>query len=239
MTGSGVRKLGGDKASRVAALRAQVAAMESGSALAGSGAAARVLRAVPDAEPSVEGYDLLKVGGDLARLLPGGGLERRAVTELNDCPALAVELLARVTQAGGFAAVVGWPELSLAQVIDEGEAARIIAVPDPGAQPWEATSVLVEGLDLVIHHGAAAELSPTRARPILAKLRAGHAALVTVGPHLPGARLTLRGEVTTYRGIGRGAGRIRGVDLAVTVQTKRGEQRGTVTAGQRRRLELV
>lgn len=193
-----------------------------------------------DGIDSVPGrVDVVPVAGPLGQVLPGGGVARRQVTELNDCPALAVELAMRVTAGGGFVAVVGWVELALAQIAEEGDMSKVIAVPEPGADPWQVTGVLVEGMDVVIHHGQPVELSPTRARPVLAKLRTGRAALVTVGPHLPGAALRVDGQVGTFRGIGRGTGRIRGFDINVSVRTKTGAQAGVVTVGQARRLELA
>ena len=214
--------MAGDRESRIAILRARMEALESTSG---------------HTERAGDGASRLAIPGPVGELLPGGGVARRQVTELNDCPPLAVELATRVTAAGGFVAVVGWAELALAQVAEEGQLGRIIAVPDPGAQPWSVTGVLVEGMDLVIHHGQPVDLTPTKARPVLAKLRAGRAALLTVGPHVPGTALRLEGEVVTYRGIGRGTGRIRGMDIEVRVRGKAHERVGTVTVGQARRLE--
>ncbi len=177
--------------------------------------------------------------GALGRVLPGGGLARRQVAEVNDCPALVAELIAAVSAAGGFVAVVGWPQLSLAQVTEAAQLERIVTVPDPGADPWQATTVLLEGMDLVIHRAGKTQVPPSRARPVLAKLKQGRAALLTCGPHLPGAGLDLRGQVTTYRGIGRGTGRIRGLDIEVEARTKQATSRGVVAVGQARRLELA
>ncbi|WP_249041144.1 hypothetical protein [Corynebacterium phocae] len=213
-------------AGRVAALRAQIAQVEGASPA--------------DSAPPAPEVDVVELPGTLGRLLPGGGLARRQVTELSDCPALAADLVAKISAAGGYVAVVGWVELSLAHVAEEGDLSKVVAVPDPGARPWDITCVLLEGMDLVIHHGAANTLSPTKARPVMAKLRGGNAALVTVGPHLPGTAVKVSGEVTTYRGIGRGTGRIKGIDIAVGVRTKSGQpQQGTLTLGTTRRLELA
>lgn len=212
---------------RIAALRAQIEKLEG----------AHKVGAVDTAGSSVR--ELVALPGRWAQLLPGGGLARRAVTELNDCAALAAQLLTDVTAAGGFVAVVGWPELSWAQVVAEGNPRRAVAVPDPGPNPWLATTALVEGMDVVIHRGAPGELSPTRARPLLAKLRAGTAALLCIGPHIPGTALSLRAEVVNYRGIGPGTGRIRGFDVDVQVTGKNLRRRGTLVCGEGRRLEAV
>lgn len=228
MNQTGVRMVSGQ--GRIAALRAQIAKLEGAPAAGAAGEAGAA---------GSGAHDLVALPGRWAQLLPGGGLARRAVTELNDCAALAAQLLTDVTAAGGFVAVVGWPELSWAQVVAEGEPRRAVAVPDPGPNPWLATTALVEGMDVVIHRGAPGELSPTRARPLLAKLRAGTAALLCIGPHIPGTALSLRAEVVNYRGIGPGTGRIRGFDVDVQVTGKNLRRRGTLVCGEGRRLEAV
>src|SRR5699024_1276881 len=126
------------------------------------------------------------------------------------------------------------PELRLAQVVESGDLARVVPSPEPGADPWSITGVLVEGMDVVFHHGAPVELSPARARPILARRRAGQAALVTVGARLPGTALRVDAHVVGYYGSGRGTGRIRGGDLAVRAGAKGlRPKRTTLVCGQR------
>lgn len=223
-----------DRAGRIAALRAQ-------------------MHALVGTSPQVETTeaDIVPVSDELDRLLPHGGLARRQVTECADCPALIVEMIGHITATGGHVGIVGWPDLSLAQVGEYGDLSQVVVVPDPGVDPWSVTSVLVEGLDLVVHHGqstpqaptpqALTTLSPTRARPILAKLRGGQAALVTVGERLPGASASIAAQVVTYRGIGAGSGRITGVDIALEVSSPQlsRSSRGTLTCGQRARLAAV
>ncbi|WP_246014338.1 hypothetical protein [Corynebacterium endometrii] len=218
------------RADRIATLRAQMEALTTPETA--------VPAAAPDAEVGEREY--LKVPLELEKALPGGGLPRRAVASMADCPALVVELISHVTRAGGHVAVVGWPELSLAQVSESGDISKAIVIPDAGVDPWGVTAVLAEGLDLVIHHGAPVTLSPARARPVLAKIRGGRAAVLSVGACVPSPVLTIRAEVVTYRGIGRGTGRINGVDIAVAVQSK-GQRtaHATVTCGKHRKLEAV
>ena len=174
-----------------------------------------------------------------ARLLPAGGLARRQVVHCANCPALVVELICYLTARGGQVGVVGWPDLLLAQVAEEGAIERVVTVPDPGLESWMVTGVLAEGLDLVIHHGPPGEVSPTKARPVLAKVRGGRAAVLTVGTRLPGTAVGIGARVSAYRGVGKGSGRIRGVDMDVEVTSKQGASRGVLTVGQRRRLEAV
>ena len=175
----------------------------------------------------------------LARLLPAGGLARRQVVHCANCPALVVELICHLTARGGHVGVVGWPDLLLAQVAEEGAIERVVTVPDPGVDSWMVTGVLAEGLDLVIHHGAPGEVSPTKARPVLAKVRSGRAAVLTVGTRLPGTAVGIGARVSAYRGVGKGSGRIRGVDMDVEVTSKQATSRGVLTVGERRRLEAV
>lgn len=204
------------KSDRVAMLRTRMRAMERG--------------------PEEELVDTLP---DLARLLPAGGLARRQVVHCANCPALIVELICHLTARGGHVGVVGWPDLLLAQVADKGDIERVVTVPDPGLESWMVTGVLAEGLDLVIHHGPPGEVSPTKARPVLAKVRGGRAAVLTVGTRLPGTAVGIGARVSAYRGVGKGSGRIRGVDMDVEVTSKQATSRGMLTVGERRRLEAV
>lgn len=192
-------------------------------------------------QPVVDGPEVIATPSDLARVLPGGGLARRVVTQVADCPALVVELIAQATAGGGHVGIVGWPELSLAGVVDNGNLNNVIAVPDPGVDPLGIIGVLVEGLDLVVARWQAPlELSPVRARPLLGKLRGGSAALVMVGASVPSPHARIDAEVTTFRGIGQGSGRIRGVDIAVRVEAKgQAPASTTVTVGRRAELRVV
>ena len=204
------------RSDRVAMLRTRMRAMERG--------------------PEEELVDTLP---GLARLLPAGGLARRQVVHCVNCPALVVELICHLTARGGYVGVVGWPDLLLAQVAEEGAIERVVTVPDPGLDSWMVAGVLAEGLDLVIHHGPPGEVSPTKARPVLAKVRGGRAAVLTVGTRLSGTAVGIGARVSAYRGVGKGSGRIRGVDMDVEVTSKQATSRGVLTVGERRRLEAV
>lgn len=224
----GVADLSGlDRARRVELLRSRMAAIGGGQGTV--------------AQPEIIGPDVLTVHPDLAEVLPAGGLERRAVAEVSDCPALIVELIGQVTARAGHVGVVGWPELSLAGVVEGGRLEKVITVPDPGTDPLGIVGVLVEGLDLVVARWSVPlELSPVRARPLLARLRGGVAALVLVGARVPTPTVRIHAEVTTFRGIGEGTGRIRGMDIAVRVAAKgRPPASTTVTVGRRPGLRAV
>ena len=168
----------------------------------------------------VEDAETLAVAGGLSLVLPNGGLPRRAVTHVSDTPALIVELIGQVAQAGGRAGVVGWPELSYAG-IGEDAMERVVAVPDAGLDDLSVAGVLAEGLDLVVLRTRSPfQLTPVRARPLLARIRKGQAALVCVNVEVPSPALTVTGQLAQFHGIGRGTGRITGIDFDVRAQAK-------------------
>ena len=168
----------------------------------------------------VENAETLAVAGGLSLVLPNGGLPRRAVTHVSDTPALIVELIGQVVQAGGRAGVVGWPELSYAS-IDIDALERVVAVPDAGLDDLSVAGVLAEGLDLVVLRTRSPfQLTPVRARPLLARIRKGQAALVCVNVEVPSPALTITGQLAQFHGIGRGTGRITGIDFDVRAQAK-------------------
>lgn len=168
----------------------------------------------------VEDAETLTVAGGLSLVLPNGGLPRRAVTHVSDTPALIVEMIGQVVQAGGRAGVVGWPELSYAG-IEQDALERVVAVPDAGLDDLSVAGVLAEGLDLVVLRTRSPfQLTPVRARPLLARIRKGQAALVCVNVQVPSPALTVTGRLAHFHGIGRGAGRITGIDFDVRAETK-------------------
>lgn len=221
--GAGLREL--SREDRIAALRARMDTLEN-----------------PGRETPQESVEVVDVGDGLGGVLPGGGLARRHHSRMSECAALAVELIAHCSGRGGHVAVVGWPELSYAGVVESGgDLDRIIAVPEPGPEPLNVSAVLVEGLDLVIHRFAVrVELTSTAARPLLAKLRAGTAALVLVGAEVASPAADIDAAVSTYRGLGSGTGRINGVDIDVRVRAKgRQPTRTRLTLGEKPRLRAV
>lgn len=188
--------------------------------------------AMPDQHPEPE--ETLSVPQPLAMALSQSGLPKRSVTQLSDTPALAIELIAHATSTGAYVAIVGWPELVLAGVAESGgQLARVITIPDAGLDPYHVVAVLCEGMDLVVYRSAqTVALSPVRARPMLAKLRKGNAALVLVNATVASPAVTIDARVSGYRGIGHGTGRIRGIDIDVSlIQKGRGPAHLTLPIG--------
>lgn len=167
--------------------------------------------AVSDA-PAVPG---IPVPESVAGLLPGGVLPAGRVTVVAGSATLRVGLLAAATATGVRCAVVGWPELGVAAVAEQGGRLDCLAlVPDPGPDPGAVVSVLIDGLDLVLLGPGVAAVAPSRARVIAGRVRAAGAVLL-VGPGWPGAELTLAGRHCRYGGLGAGAGRLASVSTVV------------------------
>lgn len=155
------------------------------------------------------------VPASVAHLLPGGVLPAGRVTAVSGSATLRVGLLAAATAAGARCAVVGWPELGVAAVAEQGGRLDCLAlVPDPGPDPAAVVSVLLDGLDLVLLGPGVAAVAPSRARVLAGRVRAAGAVLL-VGAGWPGAELTLAGRHCRYGGLGAGAGRLASVSTLV------------------------
>ncbi|PAY23674.1 hypothetical protein CEY15_07215 [Dietzia natronolimnaea] len=151
----------------------------------------------------------------VAPLLPGGVLPAGRVTAVSGSATLRVGLLAAATAAGARCAVVGWPELGVAAVAEQGGRLDCLAlVPDPGPDPAAVVSVLLDGLDLVLLGPGVRVVAPSRARVLAGRVRAAGAVLL-VGADWPGAELALTGRHCRYGGLGAGAGRLASVSTMV------------------------
>lgn len=171
--------------------------------------------ATSPAAPGVPVVPGVAVPGAVAPLLPGGVLPAGRVTTVSGSATLRVGLLAAATAAGARCAVVGWPELGVAAVAEQGGRLDCLAlIPDPGPDPAAVVSVLLDGLDLVLLGPGVAAVAPSRARVLAGRVRAAGAVLL-VGPGWPGAELTLAGRHCRYGGLGAGAGRLASVSTVV------------------------
>ena len=182
------------------------------SAATGVAASAPVTR--PPAAPAVA-VPGVAVPESVAHLVPGGVLPAGRVTAVSGSATLRVGLLAAATASGARCAVVGWPELGVAAMAEQGGRLDCLAlVPDPGPDPAAVVSVLLDGLDLVLLGPAVAAVAPSRARVLAGRVRAAGAVLL-VGPGWPGAELTLAGRHCRYGGLGAGTGRLASVSTVV------------------------
>lgn len=212
------------RAERVASLRSKIAGLESAANLTPVQQKPRLLSndSVSEGnESSVDPCRVVELSGRLAGVIPIGGLPKNSVSHCSDCPALVSELIAQISAQGKTIAIVNWSDLSLAQVAESGDLSKIITVPNPGGAWITVLGVLAEGVDVLIYRSPRTHtLSPTQARPLLAKVRKGRAAVLTVGVQVPSPALTINAQVTGFSGIGCGAGRIRNTEIAVSSYSK-------------------
>lgn len=215
------------RAERVAELRRRLAAMPGGgpSAAAAPAAPGPVVPAAPAPAPApVPG---VAVPAPVAPLLPGGVLPAGRVTAVAGGATLRVGLLAAATASGARCAVVGWPELGVAAVAEQGGRLDCLAlVPDAGPDPAAVVSVLLDGLDLVLLGPGVPAVAPSRARVLAGRVRAAGAVLL-VGPDWPGAELALTGRHCRYGGLGAGAGRLASVSTVVRCSGRAAPARST------------
>ncbi|MTE11670.1 hypothetical protein [Nocardia aurantiaca] len=201
---------------QLAELRRRMAAIPA----RGAEAAARV----PVAEQARR--EPLPVPAALENLLPDGGLAKGSVVVYNGAGSLISGLLAAVTSSGGHAAVVGLPRLGLLAAAEMGARLdRLAVVSDPGPDPLEVASVLLDGLDLVVLglNGLAVPMS--RARVLAARARGKNSTLMVTNGSWSGSALHIDTRVAGYSGLGRGCGRLRTVRLDVSVRGRSAQPR--------------
>ncbi|MFT4042736.1 MAG: hypothetical protein QM673_06185 [Gordonia sp. (in: high G+C Gram-positive bacteria)] len=192
-----------------------------------------VLSGTPDrrsAEPDDRMLDVLRLPGDLADLFPGKGIARGSVVSCTGARSLVAAVIAAATESGAHVGIVGLPRLSLLSIAEMGaDLGRVATIPDPGADPVEIASILLDGMDLVVLGLRGIDVAPARCRVVMGRVRQQASVLLVVGGHWPGAQMSLDAQVLTYRhlpGAAGGAdlsaarcghGRIGGMRLRVTV----------------------
>ncbi|MGJ4111992.1 hypothetical protein ACN4DU_04165 [Corynebacterium macclintockiae] len=167
----------------------------------------------------------------LAGHLPGGGVARGQATQISDCPAVLVDVLAHLTAQGMCVAVVDYPRLAIAAVAAAGgDVERLVLVPDSTPHTAAVLGTLIEGMDVVLFaaggqggqsvqsvQGARGmqrgAVPPTFARPVEARLRKSECALLVCGRAWPQARMHVELQVCGVLGLRRGSGRIRAVEV--------------------------
>ncbi|MFC9892322.1 hypothetical protein ACFVMC_01390 [Nocardia sp. NPDC127579] len=176
---------------------------------------------VPDAAGS--GREVLPVPAALAALLPDGGLAKGSVIAYTGARSLLAGMLAAVTAAGGHAAVVGVPRFGLLAAAEMGaDLERLAVVADPGPDPLEIASVLLDGLDLVVLGLDGGSVAPARARVLAARARNKGATLVVADGAWPHPALRIDARIAGYVGLGTGHGRLHSLTLEVEVRGKAG-----------------
>ena len=173
-------------------------------------------------DPLTASESLLPLSESLSELLPGS-LSRGAVVVLSGARSLPLSIVASVTAAGGYAAIVGQPEVGLLAAVEMGaDLSRLAVVPDPGSDPVEVAAVLMDGMDLVVLGLGGRSVAAGRARAVVARARQKGCTLLVTGGDWEGASARLEARVSGYdvTGAGRGVptpgcGRISRVRLAM------------------------
>jgi hypothetical protein len=140
-------------------------------------------------------------------------LPRGEVVVTTGARSLLLGVVAAVTAGGGYAAVVGQPDVGLLAAVEMGaDLSRLALVPDPGADPIEVAAVLLDGMDLVVLGLGGRSVPLSRARAVTARARNKDCTLLVTGGDWQGARMRLAAKVSGYEITSR----IRRVQLAIT-----------------------
>ncbi|WP_409427056.1 hypothetical protein [Mycobacterium sp. SMC-11] len=211
---------GENRADQLERLRRQMAAVSGkvGAGRRGAGSSATTTLVAPAAD------SVLPVPSLLAGVLPAG-LPRGTVAALSGARSLMLSMVAAVTAAGGNAAIVGQPDLGLLAAAEMGaDLSRLAVIPDPGNDPVEVATVLMDGMDLVVLGLGGRSVPPARTRVVLARARHRGCALLVSGGAWQGTALQLDARVSGYETVGdkmpgcgaiSGFGRIGAVRLEV------------------------
>ncbi|CAG7642658.1 hypothetical protein SIM91_02345 [Rhodococcus opacus] len=219
------------KAEKLDQLRRKMAAIPARSEGTTPAMPAVMLRSVDQPTPVVATAQTtlrtLPVPSPIAELLPRRGLARGTVASVAGTSSVLVGLLASVTAAGSHAAVIGMPDLSLLDAVEQGaDLSRIAIVPAPKDSAVEVAAILLDGVDLVILGLSGAAVTPSRARAVVARARSKGAVLLVTEGRWDGVDLRIESRVAGYSGLGEGHGRVTGIQLDVAAAGK-GFQRRT------------
>lgn len=233
----------------IASLRRKMQQIESGGVPMASASSAAVLGSAPAGKGASQRKEsqrrdsvrVAPVPAWLAEHLRDGGVARGQATQISDCPAVLVDVLAHLTAQGMCVAVVDYPRLAIAAVAAAGgDVERLVLVPDSTPHTAAVLGTLVEGMDVVLFaaggqlgkqggqsgqsgqsgRSSGGSVSLTFARPVEARLRKSECALLVCGKAWPQARLHVELQVCGVLGLSRGSGRIRAVEVTGRVWGK-------------------
>ncbi|MUM16343.1 hypothetical protein FZI91_03200 [Mycobacterium sp. CBMA271] len=199
-------------------LRQQMATI-SGKVGPNRSSAGRFQEALPDAQSLLPGSDAL------ARSI-GHVLRRGTVAVASGARSLPLDVVASVTEAGGYAAMVGMPDVSVLAAVERGaDLSRLALIPHPGLSAVEVASVLMDGMDLVVLGLGGQRVTSTSARAIVARAHSNGCTLLVANGDWEGAEMRLQAQVTGYDGVSTcGLGRIRGVRTTVRARGRGGRE---------------
>ncbi len=176
---------------------------------------------------------VVDVADALAPLFPGGGMRRGSTITVGGVGAgpgtttLALGLVARATQQGGWCAAVGMPSLGLVAAEGLGVCLeRLALVPGPGPQWPTVVAALVDAVEVVLL-APSGGVRITDARRLGARARERGAVLVVVergvSRHAPGTQsrwpepveLGLQVAAATWKGLEAGHGHLQARQVEV------------------------
>ncbi|MFJ6675180.1 hypothetical protein ACIQMJ_29090 [Actinosynnema sp. NPDC091369] len=159
----------------------------------------------------------LPVRGELAGLLPWGGLRRGSTVSVRGSTSLLLALMAAATAEGCWAAVVGLPGCGALAAAELGVAVhRLALVPRPGRDQGEVektVAALLDGFDLV---ALATPVTPATSRKLSARARNRKAVLLPFAVPWPGSDVELTATSGRWTGLSTGHGLLS--SRTVTVQ---------------------
>lgn len=166
---------------------------------------------------------MLPVHDALAGLFPRGGLRRGSTVVVRNSTSLLFALLARATETGSWAALVGMPNLGLRAAAELGVAVdRLALVRHPGADLPRVVAALLDGVDLVAVDPG--RLADSHVHRLSARARHRGAVLIATGAW-PGADLELTQESAHWAGLGDGHGHLATREVHVRVGGRRAATR--------------
>jgi hypothetical protein len=167
---------------------------------------------------------IIEMPAPLREMLPGRGLRRGSTVSVRGSTSLLLVVLAAATRAGGWAAVVGMPQLGLVAAAESGVALeRLALVPEPGLDWPEVVAALLDGIDVVVATPPAG-VTPVLARTLAARARQRGTVLVTARGW-PSAELTIEADHGIWYGMDDGRGRLRCRTVNVVVRGRGAAER--------------
>ncbi|PSL54675.1 hypothetical protein B0I31_106191 [Saccharothrix carnea] len=159
----------------------------------------------------------LPVRGELAGLLPWGGLRRGSTVSVRGSTSLLLALMAAATGEGCWAAVIGLPGCGALAAAELGVAVhRLALVPRPGRDQSEVektVAALLDGFDLV---ALATPVTAATSRKLSGRARHRKAVLLPFAVPWPGADVELTATSGRWTGLEPGHGLL--TSRTVTVQ---------------------
>ena len=192
------------------------------------------------------GEQLLPVGGELASLLPGGGLRRGSVVGVGaggcvgaddhlrqvvagaGATSVVFSLVAAASAEGSWVAFVGYPSIGWVAAAEAGvDLRRVAVVANPGGQWALVAAALIDAMDVVVVRQPR-RVRAADARRLMSRARERGAVLVVDAGSWPEAvdvRMVARASRWTGIGNGFGALRARRVELVRTGRGAAGRER--------------